>query len=101
MQIMCEEHSGLPKREERSAFSSPTTCPAGRFAFHKSSGGRAMEHQFDVLTRVFATCTSRRRALALLAAMTVGGSRAGRASAAQGDAYTCEAGFTDCGGACV
>ena len=59
-----------------------------------------MEHQFDVLTRVFATCTSRREALALLAAMTVAGSRPGRASA-QGDASTCESGLTDCGGTCV
>src|SRR3954451_25407175 len=100
MQIMCDEHSGLAKREERSAFSSPATSPAGQFALHKRSGGRAMEHRFDVLTRVFATCTSRRRALALLAAMTVAGGRAGRVSA-QGDASTCEAGLTDCGGSCV
>jgi hypothetical protein len=56
-----------------------------------------MDHQFDVLTRVFATCTSRRKALALLAAMTVAGSRPGRASAQA----TCEAGLTDCGGICV
>ena len=60
-----------------------------------------MEHQFDVLTRVFATSTSRRRAVALLAAMTVVGSRPGRASAAQGDASMCEAGLNDCGGVCV
>ena len=59
-----------------------------------------MDHQFDVLTRVFASCTSRRKALALLAAMTVTGSRPGRV-AAQGDASTCEAGLTDCGGVCV
>ncbi len=55
-----------------------------------------MDHQFDVLTRVFATCTSRRLALALLAAMTVAGSRPGRATAAQ-----CASGLTDCGGVCV
>ena len=60
-----------------------------------------MDHQFDVLTRVFATCTTRRQALALLAAMTVAGNRPGRAAAVQGDASTCEAGLTDCGGACV
>ena len=30
-----------------------------------------MDHQFDVLTRIFATCTSRRQAIGLLAAMTV------------------------------
>jgi hypothetical protein len=62
-----------------------------------------MEHQFDVVTRAFATCTSRRQALALLAAMTVAGSRAGRAAAAQADASTCEAGLTYCpgAGACV
>jgi hypothetical protein len=59
-----------------------------------------MDHQFDVLTRVFAACTSRRRALALLAAMTVAGSRPGRA-AAQGDAPACGYGLTDCGGVCV
>jgi hypothetical protein len=59
-----------------------------------------MDHQFDVLTRVFATCTSRRKALALLAAMTVVGSRPGRASA-QSDASTCKSGLTDCGGTCV
>ena len=59
-----------------------------------------MDHQFDVLTRVFARCTSRRKALALLAAMTVAGSRPGRV-AAQGDASACEAGLTDCGGVCV
>ncbi len=62
-----------------------------------------MDHQFDALTRVFATCTSRRQALALLAAMTVAGSRPGRASAAQADASACEAGLTYCpeAGACV
>ena len=60
-----------------------------------------MDHQFDVLTRTFATCTSRRRALVLLAAMTVAGSRPGRTLAAQGDASTCEAELTDCAGACV
>jgi hypothetical protein len=62
-----------------------------------------MEHQFDVVTRAFATCTSRRQALALLAAMTVVGSRAGRAAAAQADASACEAGLTYCpgAGACV
>ncbi len=59
-----------------------------------------MDHQFDALTRVFATCSSRRQALALLAAMTVAGGRAGRASA-QGDASTCGAGLTDCDGVCV
>ena len=59
-----------------------------------------MDHQFDVLTRVFATCASRRQALSLLAAMTVAGSRPGRA-AAQADASTCESGLTDCGGVCV
>ena len=36
-----------------------------------------MDHQFDVLTRIFATCTSRRQAIALLAAMTAVGSRPG------------------------
>jgi hypothetical protein len=60
-----------------------------------------VDHQFDVLTRVFATCTSRRQALALLAAMTVAGSRQGRVSAAQADAATCEDGLTNCGGTCV
>ena len=79
------------------SLSADLTC---RLVGHQSSGGRAMDHQFDVLTRVFATCTSRREALALLAAMTVAGSRPGRASA-QGDASTCESGLTDCGGTCV
>jgi hypothetical protein len=62
-----------------------------------------VDHQFDVLTRVFARCTSRRQALALLAAMTVASSRTGRAVAAQADASTCEAGLTYCpdAGACV
>ena len=59
-----------------------------------------MDHQFDILTRVFAACTSRRKALALLAAMTVAGGRSARASA-QSDASTCEAGLTDCDGVCV
>jgi hypothetical protein len=59
-----------------------------------------MDHQFDVLTRVFARCTSRRQALALLAAMTVAGNRSGRVLA-QGDATTCENGLTYCGGVCV
>ena len=53
-----------------------------------------MDHQFDVLTRIFATCTSRRQAIGLLAAMTAVGSDPGRAAAAQADASTCEAGFT-------
>src|SRR5688500_1063129 len=84
----------VPSRRKRQI------APAG-LPSHTSSGGRAVDHQFDVLTRVFATCTSRRRALALLAAMTVVGSRPGRASAAQGDASTCEVGLTDCAGVCV
>jgi hypothetical protein len=62
-----------------------------------------MDHQFDVLTRIFATCTSRRQAIGLLAAMTAVGSHPGRAAAAQADASICEAGFTYCPGtgACV
>lgn len=63
------------------------------------------DQRFDVLTRVFASCTSRRQALALLATMTAVGSRPGRVSAAQADASTptCEAGLTYCpgAGACV
>src|SRR5215207_7227811 len=101
MSITCEEHSGLLTWEPRSALSSPATNRSGWFAFHSSSGGRAVDHQFDVLTRTFATCTSRRRALPLLAAMTVADSRPGRTSAAQEDASTCESELKDCAGACV
>ena len=89
MSITCDQRPGRHRLASRSDHPSSATDRTGRSGLHQSSGGRAMDHQFDVLTRVFATCTSRRRALALLAAMTVAGSRPGRA-AAQGDASTCE-----------
>src|SRR5215207_1839855 len=100
MPITCRQRSGHYLLASRRDLPSLATDPTGRIALQRSSGGRAMDHQFDVLTRVFATCTSRREALALLAAMSVAGSRPGRASA-QGDASTCESGLTDCGGTCV
>ena len=65
-----------------------------------------MEHQhFDRMTRAFSACTSRRRAVGLLATLVVGGGRVGIVSAAQDDNATppCDAGLTYCpsAGACV
>src|SRR5215207_2977236 len=100
MPITCDQRLGHQRLASRRDHPSVATYLTGRIALHRSRGGRAMDHQFDVLTRVFARCTSRRKALALLAAMTVAGSRPGRV-AAQGDASACEAGLTDCGGICV
>lgn len=63
------------------------------------------DQRFDILTRIFATCSSRRQALSLLAAIAVAGGRPRRVSAAQADAPapSCEAGLTYCpdAGACV
>ena len=63
------------------------------------------EQRFDLLTRAFAACTSRRQALGILAGLAVVKANPGSASAAQDDsmAQDCGAGLTFCAeaGACV
>ncbi len=102
MSITCDERSGRHRLASRSELPSPATDRAGRVRIaieqrrtcHGPSVRRADPQSLPRVPHAG-------KALALLAAMTVAGSRPGRAAAAQADASTCEAGLTDCGGVCV
>ena len=67
--------------------------------------GSMDNRRFDLMTRAFSACASRRKAVGLLAIMVIGGARPSRVSAAQDDASApaCEAGLTYCpnAAACV